>query len=50
LFLDGGGPLDFAPCMDAVTLDEASAGYSVEALTNTPSMFIGGLRLTFWIF
>ena len=50
LFLDGGGPLDYAPCMDAVTLDESSAGYSIEALTQTPSMFFGGLRLTFWIF
>jgi len=50
LFLDRGGPLDIAKCMNAETLDESSAGYSVEELTKTPSMFFGGIRLTFWKF
>ena len=49
LFLDGGGPLEHA-CMNVTTLDIAEAGYSVEALTNTPSLYIGGLQLTFWEF
>ena len=50
LFLDGGGPLDCATCMNADTLDESSPGYSIEDLIQTPSMFFGGLRLTFWEF
>jgi hypothetical protein len=50
MFLDGGGPLDCATCMNAETLDVASAGYSVEALIQTPSIFFGGLRLTLWEF
>jgi hypothetical protein len=48
LFLDGGGPLDCAACMNVAMLEEAEAGYSIEALTQTPSIFLGGLKLTFW--
>jgi len=48
LFLDGGGSLNCATCMDAATIDQAEAGYDTDALTNTPSAFVGGLRLTFW--
>jgi len=48
MFLDGGGSIDRADCMNAVTIDGAEAGYSTEFLTNTPSAFVGGLRLTFW--
>ncbi|GHT12315.1 hypothetical protein FACS1894170_06970 [Planctomycetales bacterium] len=29
-------------------LDEAESGYSIDELTNTPSRFYGGLKLTFW--
>ena len=47
LFLDGGGPLEHA-CMSAETLDIAEAGYSIDALSGTPSAFVGGLQLTFW--
>ena len=47
LFLDGGGPLEHA-CMETTMLDGSEAGYNLEALTQTPSMFFGGLRLTFW--
>jgi len=48
MFLDGAGSLDHADCIDAATIDGADAGYSEEQLTNTPSTFVGGLRLTFW--
>jgi hypothetical protein len=48
LFLDEGGPVDDFPCMEAVTLDEAEAGYDIDELTKTPSQFFGGLKLTFW--
>jgi hypothetical protein len=48
IFLDGGGSLDRADCMHAVTIDGAEAGFDADALTNTPSAFFGGLRLTFW--
>ncbi|GHT30660.1 hypothetical protein FACS1894214_0930 [Planctomycetales bacterium] len=48
LFLDGGGPFDDIPCMGAETLLEAEAGYDADALTDTPSRYYGGLRLTFW--
>ena len=47
LFLDAGGPLEHA-CMRVAPLDIAEAGYSVEALTDTPSTYVGGLQLTFW--
>ena len=50
LFLVGGGLLEKATCMNADTFEQAPAGYSLNALTDTPSMFIGGLRLTFWEF
>ena len=48
MFLDGAGSLDRADCVDAATIDGAEAGFSEEQLTNTPSVFFGGLRLTFW--
>jgi len=48
LFLDGGGEIEMATCMNADTIDQAEAGYDTDALTNTPSTFFGGLRLTFW--
>ena len=48
MFLDGAGSLDRADCTNAETIDGAEAGYSEEQLTNTPSTFFGGLRLTFW--
>ncbi|MCL2745398.1 MAG: hypothetical protein FWE67_16280 [Planctomycetaceae bacterium] len=48
LFLDSGGPFDDFPCMGAETITEAEAGFDVDALTDTPSRYYGGLRLTFW--
>lgn len=48
LFLDGGGEIDMATCMNAETLDGAEPGYDPDELTKTPSTFFGGLRLTFW--
>jgi hypothetical protein len=48
LFLDGGGSIEAATCMNADTLDNAEPGYDPDELTKTPSTFFGGLRLTFW--
>ena len=47
-FLEDAGPLEDFPCMAAATLNGAEAGFDPDELTNTPSKFFGGLRLTFW--
>jgi hypothetical protein len=45
---DYGGVFDGYSCFTAETVDNAYLGFVLEAFIETPSVYIGGLKLTFW--
>jgi hypothetical protein len=45
---DVGGIFEGYTCMGVTTLNQAGAGFILETLTKTPSIYLGGLRVTFW--
>jgi hypothetical protein len=45
---DYGGVFNGYSCIGAETIDNASLGFILETFIETPSIYIGGLKLTFW--